>query len=364
MFLLSGVNETRWSDVLAALIEGDPGPIARFIGTEPDAVEREVVLRGEAGGRNSDRLDLVLKRGEHVVGVVEVKVLSDVGIDQLQRYERAFPGAGGRYVLTLSEFPPSTRAPWIELTWQEVLTAYAGSSDPWVAATARGWLEHLVDLVPAVNATTGWNDLRREEAAAFELDLRTRVAWLASRMHAWCTMEHDLTMSSGGGAWVAAMRTPVTSDHWLFAEVQEGMPAQEWAPNDRPYAARVRGPVILAGLTQRGPRTSESFDWRLLHQLFKGRVYDQQGAPLGPWQQTRARLRDSNDRAGWEQIIAAGAPPWLGKGYGMATARTHGFCAFGVRKQLSPSLTLGQVDDEMRAMHALLVSMSGSGRRA
>jgi hypothetical protein len=364
-FVIPGSNENRWSDLLASLIATDPDPIAGIVGGHPDEVEREPVVRGD--GRKSDRLDLLLRRGERTVAAIEVKVLSDLGLDQLQRYETSFPGADAYVVLHLAQLPLTLPEPWQSVTWEDVLAVHAASKHPWVAATARAWLDQLAELVPHVDAGTVWNGVP-DDAAGFELALRARVAWLSTRMHTWCQIEHDLAMSSGGGSWVVAMRTPAqVPDHWVIAEVQEGMSAQEWrADPANPYSARVRGPAVLLGLAQIGPATSESFDWAFLHQLFKGRVYADNGTALGgrPWSATTARLRDPGDRANWRALVSAGAPSWLGKGYGMATAKTHGVCAFGARLQLPPTLTLGEVETELQELHELVMEMAGSPARA
>lgn len=79
-----------------------------------------------------------------------------------------------------------------------------------------------------------------------------------------------------------------------------------------------------------------------------------------PWQTTTARLRDEGDRANWRDALSAGAPRWLGKGYGMATARTHRVCAFGARLQIEPTLTLDEIDTELQRLEDLVMDMAGS----
>lgn len=331
-----------------------------MVGGELDRVQRELVVRGE--GRRSDRLDLVLSRGNQTVAAIEVKVFSDLGLDQLRRYLMAFPEAQAYWVIHLEQLPLSLPEPWQASTWEDVLTAYAESEHVWVATTARAWLDQLAELVPRVDGKTIWNDVP-DDAAAFELALRARVAWLSTRMQEWCQIDHDLAMSSGGGAWVAAMRTQTGVDHhWVIAELQEGMAAQEWGPlPDKPYRDRVRGPAVLVGLAQIGPATSATFDWALLHRLFRGTVYAEDGAVLDgrPWQTSTARLRDPGDRANWQRLVSAGAPKWFGKGYGMATAKTHSVCAFGARFQLAPASTLDEVDSELKRLQTLVMELAG-----
>ncbi len=176
-------------------------------------------------------------------------------------------------------------------------------------------------------------------------------------------MENDLQMSSGGGAWVAAMRTPaITPEHFVIAEIQEGLRAVSWrADSVKPYSARLVGPEVLVGLSHLGPSTSAGFDWSLLHRMFREHVLDGEGRAMDGrgWQTTSASPRDPTDRANWRALVEAGGPPWLGKGYGNATSKTHRVCAFGARFQLGPTLTLGQIDAELHLVQDLVLRMAG-----
>ena len=74
---------------------------------------------------------------------------------------------------------------------------------------------------PFVNENTVWNDVP-DEPAAMELELRARVTWLSRQMDFWCTLEHDMVPSSGGGNWVARMWAPASAPgHHVTAELQE-----------------------------------------------------------------------------------------------------------------------------------------------
>lgn len=365
-FVVPGGNENRWSDLLATLISTDPTPAAAFCGAAPDRVRREVAPPAAAdGSRTRDRLDLLLQAGDAPVALIEVKVLSDLGLDQLDRYDLAFPPGAKRLVLHLGALPTHVEAhpAWTAITWEEVLAVYANSADPWVAATATAWLQQLRALVPHVDSNTVWNDVP-DDAAGLELALRARVAWLAARTRQWCQLDQSLEMSSGGGAWVVAMRTPANSPgHSFVAELQEGTAAQAWGHDPtRRYRDILVGPVVLVGLTQKGIATSEGFDWELLHRAFTGTVLGKDGSVIDdrPWQTTAASPRHPTDRDNWKRIIEAGAPRWLGKGYGMATAKSHGVCAFGARLSLPPDATLGQLDDQLRGLEALVVEMAAS----
>ncbi|HSK55482.1 MAG TPA: hypothetical protein VK908_09515 [Jiangellales bacterium] len=92
-FVIPAFNENRWSDLPATMVSTDPRPLADLVGVECDSVRREVVVPGQVG-RNSDRLDLLLLWDGHEVAAIEVKLLSDLGPQQLTRYQAAFPSAG------------------------------------------------------------------------------------------------------------------------------------------------------------------------------------------------------------------------------------------------------------------------------
>lgn len=361
-YVIPGWNENRWSDLLAALIKTDPAPIEQLIGVAPDDVRREVAVPGETL-RKSDRLDLLLTQGDRQVAAIEVKVLSDLGLDQLSRYTTAFPDAEHRYVLHLASLPVNTTSTpgWGELSWESLLAAYSMSEHPWVAATARAWLAQLDVLVPAVDAETVWNDVP-DDARDFELALRARIAWLAHHLDD-LTLERDIIQSSGGGIWVlrfwAETQVPKLR---VQVEVQEGMTAYEWgADTKRRYRDRVKGPAPVVSLRLSDVDSSESFDWELLRRVFAEHALNANGDPLPdwPWQLTPANPRHPVDRAAWSAMVAAGGPKWLGKGFGMAVAtKAYRECLFGARMQLAPALTLGEIRDELLRLEPLVLAMS------
>lgn len=364
-FIVPAANENRWSDLLASLISTDPAPIAQFVGAEPDEVLREEPVQGQVGPK-TERLDLLLLRDGQQLAVIEVKVLADLGPKQLARYLEAFPNARSHHVLHLGRLPLSLQAApqWQALTWESLLATYSQSSNPWVATTAKAWLGQLDALVPHADAATPWNQVP-DDPAGFELALRARIVWLAGRMESWCHLDHDLGLSSGGGAWVADMSATAESPgHRVTAEIQEGLSAQAWrADPDRPYSSRLVGPVVLVGLRQDGVSTSAGFDWPLLWRMFQDRVVDKRGNATDgrAWQVTAASPRDQVDRQGWQSIVDAGAPKWLGKGWGMAVARSrHQACAFGARFVIRPTSTLGEIDAELQNLQGLIAEMAGS----
>lgn len=363
-FVIPGWSENRWSDLLAALIKTDPAPLAGLIGVVADNVRREVAVPGDTS-RTSDRLDLLLTQGIRQVAAIEVKVLSDLGLDQLARYTAAFPEAERRYVLHLGSLPVnSTFTPgWSELSWEDVLTAYSASAHPWVAATSSAWLAQLDDLVPAVDADTVWNDVP-DDARAFELALRARIAWLAHHLEQ-SSLQRDIVQSSGGGIWVLRFWADTAVPNLrVQVEVQEGMTAYEWRPDSqRRYGDRLKGPAPVVSLRLSDVDTSESFDWNLLRQVFAEHALDPNGDPLAawPWQLTPANPRHPVDRAAWCAMVAAGGPRWLGKGFGMAVAtKAYRECLFGARMQFAPTLTLGEIRDELLRLEPLVLAMSAT----
>lgn len=360
-FVIPAANENRWSDLLASLIATDPEPMAELVGIAFDGVQREVVIPGDQA-RKSDRLDLLLTKGGVAAAAMEVKLLSDLGPRQLERYVAVFPTAQRHLVLHLDGLPVNLQRtrPWESLTWETMLSAYASSANAWVATTAQAWLLQLPRLVPAVDANTVWNDVP-DDAPGMELALRARIAWLSRQADGWCRLPHDIEPSSGGGTWAVRIWTSSRSPgHLVTAEVQEGMTAFEWKPDpNKPYRQRLRGPVVLLGLRQDDVATSANFDWAQLHTMFAEHILDEHGSTRDgrAWHVTAARPGDAVDRANWEAIVAAGAPRWLGKGWGMRVAKSAQSCMFGARFQIPPESTLGHIDAEMRRLEPVIAQM-------
>lgn len=361
-YVIPGWGENRWSDLLAALLMTDPEPMERMIGAEFDEVRREAVVTG-GSGRSGDRLDLLLSHHGRPVAAIEVKVLSDLGFDQLVRYSAAYPEARHRYVLHLDALPvnPSGAPGWSTLTWEGLLSTYGCSEHPWVAATAAAWLGQLGTLVPDVEATTVWNDVP-DEAQHFELALRARIAWLAHHLDA-MTLERDIVQSSGGGLWVLRFWATTDVPHLrVQVEVQEGLSSYAWKRDPgRSYHDRLKGPAPVVALRLSDVDTSEDFDWDLLKRVFDEHVLDEDGEarPGWPWQTTAANPRNAKDRAAWLAMIESGGPKWLGKGFGMAVATRHyRECLFGARMQFASDLTLAEVRDRLLELEPLVRAMA------
>lgn len=363
-FVIPGANENRWSDLLAALIATDSTPMRDLLGVEFDTIRREVSVPTEVA-RRSDRLDLLLERSGAPAAVIEAKLLSDLGPKQLDRYLAAFPGAEQYRVLHLARLPVNlaSSAPWASLTWEAVLAAYARSEHSWVRATASAWIHSLDALVSPVGPETVWNDVP-DDAPGMELALRARVAWLSAQLDQWCDLEHDMVQSSGGGNWAVRVWGDAPSpQHLVTIELQEGLTAYEWKPNpDRPYRDRLPGPVVLLGLRQEPVSTSADFDWKLLHRMFTDHLIDEAGRPRDgrAWQTTSARPTHPVDKQNWQDMVAAGAPAWLGKGWGMKVAEGTGACLFGARYGLPPDSTLSEIEAELRQITGVVASICGT----
>lgn len=389
-FVIRDANENRWSDLLATLVATDPRPLAALLEVKCDSVHREVEVRRVAepepvpepalgtahelmlepapGPRvrtshRADRLDLLLRHGGHDTAVIEVKLLSDLGPQQLARYRAAFPDADAYRVLHLRNLAVNVHRaePWTPLTWEDVLDSYSASDNVWAVTTARAWRNQIATLVPTVGPDTVWNDVP-DDPAAMELAIRARISWLSTQLDSWCALDHDIEQSSGGGNWAVRIWTRASSPgHVVAAEVQEGMTAYEWRPNpNQPYRNRFRGPVVLVGLRQDNLDTSAGFDWGLLRRAFSAHVVDESGHPRDDraWQRTSANPRHPLDKANWKATLEAGVPNWVGKGWGMKVARDFGACVFGARYQLAPNSRLAQVDADLQQLQSLLKKMA------
>ncbi len=362
-FLIPGSAENRWSDLLATLVATDPAPLEALLGVTFTSIRREVTIPG----RRADRLDVLLERDGTPVAAIEAKLLSDLGPRQLDRYLHTFPVLESYSVLHLQRLPVDLqRHPrWASLTWEKVLDVYTTSANAWVRATARAWIGQLDALVPPLDGQTIWNEVT-DTPSGMELDLRARIAWLATQADSWCELDHDMAPSSGGGSWAVRLwATASNPTHAVTAELQEGMTAYEWQPDpNRPYRDRLRGPVILVGLRLADTDTSEHFDWALLHRMFSAHVLDATGKRAGdgrPWQTTSARPKHPIDRQHWLSVVEDGAPTWLGKGWGMKVAQgPFHECMFGARIELPATATLHEVDRQLRGVETLVRDLAAT----
>ncbi len=128
----------------------------------------------------------------------------------------------------------------------------------------------------------------------------------------------------------------------------------------KPYRDRLRGPVVIVGLRQDGVTTSANFNWDLLHRMFAEHVLGAEPMERWTWQNTSASPRNATDKQNWQAMVAAGAPKWLGKGWGMKVAQDLGSCLFGARIQLAPTSTLGELEVTLQAIERMVAVMAES----
>lgn len=288
------------------------------------------------------------------IAVVEVKVLAGLALRQLERYHEAVPDADV-YALVYPErlpLPLPGTGPWRELTWETLLRAYEHSDHSWVAATARAWRHHLDNALPKVGSQTRWNDLRQGED--FVIAMRARISWLYSQIRAPAGVEHDLVGSSAGVSWVARLyaETPVRG-YWIMSELEENLPVREYPKYFRADGIQPLGPSAKVCLYQEGVETSAGFDWDYLHRLWP----TMEQARMD-WVRNAARPRAAHDREGYKRILAAGAPTFLGIGFGDAQAKINQACMFGARIQFTADATLAEISNEVAALAELTLKLA------
>jgi hypothetical protein len=76
------------------------------------------------------------------------------------------------------------------------------------------------------------------------------------------------------------------------------------------------------------------------------------------WVRNAARPKAAHDREGHAQIVAAGAPPFLGIGFGEAQAKINGVCMFGARIQFSAEITLAEMSAEIARLNDLTLDLA------
>jgi hypothetical protein len=347
-------NENRWSDLLAVLIEADPDSASRPLALGNQL--GQVTVRREAPAGLRDRLDLLITVGGRAQAIVEVKVLSGLGVGQLLRYGDAFEGVQHR-VLVFSERLPvdlTGVTGWRPVTWERLLAAFQTSPDAWVSQTAEAWLTHLNGALPCVDARTRWNDLQPGED--FVIAMRTRMSWVFSQLHPPPPIDHDLVESAAGASWVARMNLPTsTSGYWIRVEAEENLPVRNF-PSKAPATGNpIRGPSVKVCLVQRNVATSAGFDWTYLAGL-----WPLMAAARRDWATQPARPKAKHDRDGWQAMIARGGPRHLGIGFGDAQARRSHECMFGARFQLPPNVRLRTVVDALHDTANLMITMAAA----
>lgn len=342
-------SESRWSDMLATLVATDPEPLCRLLNL--NVPPGELSVRREVAVDTASRPDLVLVHQGARVAVIEVKVLAGLGVRQLQRYHEADPDAQAYAVI----FPErltldlADAQPWRGLTWEQVLDSYTRSGHSWVAPTAQAWAAHLDASLPVVGSDTVWNHLTDGED--FVIALRARMAWLYSNYSPPGGVDYDLVESSAGVSWVLRqMADTPAPGYQIVAEVEENLPVRDYPKyHSLDNRAQPRGPSAKVVLMQSDVTTSAGFNWEHLLAL-----WPTMSAARQDWVSNAARPRAAHDREGHRRIVEAGAPPYVGIGFGEAQAKINHACMFGARVQFPPHITLQEMIVELRALGDLV----------
>jgi hypothetical protein len=206
--------------------------------------------------------------------------------------------------------------------------------------------------MPRVGADTVWNRFTAGED--FVLAMRARSSWVFDQLHPLDPVSLVIAQSSAGVSWVVKMTAPAAVPGYLIAiEVEEKWPNRSWPKFATEPSPPVIGPSIKVCLIQTGVNTSAAFDWKYLHAL-----WPTMEATRTDWVKASARPRAAHDREGWQRIIDAGAPRFLGIGFGEAqTIKSHD-CMFGARIQLAPDITLADLAATMQGLVTLLVALA------
>lgn len=344
-------NENRWTDLIAVLIATDPATAAAVLGLDDVAGRRFEVAREERAGKH-ERADLLIRLDGQLHTVCEAKVLSGLGHQQLERYSASYPGAASYLLLHPARLviDPGAGSGWRAVSWEALLTAFATSTNSWVAETAQAWLEHLQRALPHAEATTRWNAL--EPGDPVPLVMRTRMSWVYSHLRPPAPLIADFMASGGSKGWVARLQMPAQDGHVLAAEVEDtsarGWPARFAAGAPNPVA----GPRVWVGLRQHDVAGSENFDWHRLAAL-----WPHMRQSRSDWLTTRPGLPAAHDRAAWKAI---GAPAGLGYGFGHREAVQRHVCMFGARIALPADIALGELVEELDGIGRLLLELAAA----
>jgi hypothetical protein len=345
-------RENRWTDLLAVLVETDPQCAASLLGLGDRP--HDVRARREVSVTHKGRVDLLLDVDGELRSVIEVKVLSGLGRQQLSQYRAAFPNARSYVLIFPGRLPIDigAQSEWRAVTWEEVLSAFTGSRHPWVAETASAWSAHLESAMPKVNGSTVWNDLRDGED--FILAIRTRMSWVFGALKPPDPITHDLVPSGAGVGWVARMNLDAAvPGYCVRVEAEERLPVRSYPKWVSATSAKPIGPSVKVCLVQRGFSTSAGFDWNYLLGLWSF----MKSAPI-EWVTRRAVPRAEHDRANWQAMVNQGGPKYLGIGFGDAQAKRSHECMFGARFQLARDVKLSEVVEALTTTTELMQEMA------
>lgn len=347
-------REERWSDLLAVMVESDPGPMCWLLGIKRednlDVVREAVVDTGS-------RPDLVLRVGGRSLAVIENKLLSGFGRRQLDRYVRADPDADCYVVIHPERLALTVDDPWRAISWEDVLAAYSESTSRWVATTAAAWREHLDTALPVVGPDTVWNRLVPGEE--FSLALRARMSWVYNAIEPPDGVDCDLVSSAAGQSWVARVMRPASVPGYrVQAEIEERLAARGFPKFATDSGPLPLGPKVTVALLQSDVDTSSGFDWDYLLAIWT----EVMSTFRADWSTTPARPKAEHDRVAHQRMVELGGSPHLGAGFGDRQTRINRECMFGARIQLPAHITLRHLAEEMNDL-ARLVHLMAQVRR-
>lgn len=362
-FLLPLSNENAWSDLLATLMTADESTTRRTLGIAdgaPLVVRREVSKA--RGDRRADRPDVVVEAGGRVVAVLEIKVLSGLGPEQLERYLAYVDDADRDACAFLAVSPRGVRVntqharAWRNTSWEELIEPFMGSDVPWVAATAAAWRRHLETHVPRVDGASIWNGIVDEDLL---LALRARATYLHDHVvlpHG--SMRTTLEIGSGG-LWATTVDAPIEGTGYVVRwEVAESLPTQDVVR--LVDASGLRGPELRFRLVQRGVTTSRAYDWDHLAHLWHEHLAHEEWIT---WRRSVPRKKVQWEKDGIARLAELGSPRFLGTGFGDGQARLSGEVELGAVFDMPPTSTLDEITDVLTRVAALGSKMASDVRR-
>lgn len=331
-------NENRWSDLLALLIELDPGSGTRIFDLRvADALE---VRREEVRDSTEDRADLAVRNASgSLETVIECKVGANVDVWQLARYTERWPDSRRFALVTLFDVTGliGEVARWTALTWRTVFEGFASSEVPTAAQLGSLGLQRLEQELGGCTGDTRWDSAGHSDWS--------KLGWLFER----CQHPgfHSLVLGlSTTGAPLLCVDTESHDGYCFSIELQD---AQIHRSGPR------KGPVARLMLVNCGVDTSDAFDWRRLAALQN--MIEELALP---WK-SGAGHRSESER---HQRDAAGVPGWMSYGYGEKQARKWGWCGFGPAWHLAANAPLAEIAEllvvTLNAALALQKSLSAS----
>lgn len=185
--------------------------------------------------------------------------------------------------------------------------------------------------------------------------MRARMSWLYGQIDVLGTVEHDLVCSSAGRSWVARLYVKETRvpGYWIMSEVEERLAVRDYPKHFTAGGTRPLGPSAKVCLYQDDVDTSKDFNWDYLHHLWP--VMERARAD---WVRNAAQPRAAHDREGHKRITEAGAPAFLGIGFGDGNAKINRACMFGARIQFPADSTLAEISGEITAIAELTLNLA------